>query len=106
MKKIHQEWNNLEKNLPVSLLPYYHSGGLRLNPNLYKNGKVCLSFLNTWTGKGNEVWNPLSSNVFQVLVSIQRTIILILMKEKGMKCGTCCHQTFSKSLFLLRIGTK
>eukprot|EP00253_Pinus_taeda_P016252 PITA_16252 len=56
-------------------LAYYHSGGLRLNPNLYKNGKVCLSLLNTWTGKGNEVWNPLSSTVLQLLVSIQGLVL-------------------------------
>lgn len=59
----------------VLQLAYYHSGGLRLNPNLYKNGKVCLSLLNTWTGKGNEVWNPLSSNVLQLLVSIQGLVL-------------------------------
>ncbi|CAI5931314.1 unnamed protein product [Closterium sp. NIES-65] len=39
----------------------YHSGGLRVNPNLYEDGKVCLSLLNTWGGKGTEVWNPGSS---------------------------------------------
>ena len=34
---------------------HYHSYGLRVNPNLYENGKVCLSLLNTWSGKGSEV---------------------------------------------------
>ena len=56
-------------------LVYYHSGGLRLNPNLYESGKVCLSLLNTWTGKTNEVWNPTSSNVLQILVSIQGLVL-------------------------------
>ncbi|KAF2605827.1 hypothetical protein F2Q68_00043670, partial [Brassica cretica] len=28
---------------------HYHSGGLRINPNLYNCGKVCLSLLGTWT---------------------------------------------------------
>ncbi|KAI5385317.1 hypothetical protein KIW84_072062 [Lathyrus oleraceus] len=35
---------------------HYHSGGLRLNPNLYQCGKVCLSLLGTWhvrRGKGD-----------------------------------------------------
>ncbi|MBD4020678.1 hypothetical protein GUI04_17110, partial [Xanthomonas citri pv. citri] len=50
---------------------YYYSGGLRLNPNLYDCGKVCLSLLNTWTGKGNEKWMPKKSTMLQVLVSIQ-----------------------------------
>uniref|UniRef100_A0A0E0FJ47 UBC core domain-containing protein n=1 Tax=Oryza nivara TaxID=4536 RepID=A0A0E0FJ47_ORYNI len=35
---------------------HYHSGGLRLNPNLYESGKVCLSLLNTWWGTGCEKW--------------------------------------------------
>lgn len=43
----------------------------RLNPNLYENGKVCVSLLGTWVGKGSEVWFPGSSNLLQVLVSIQ-----------------------------------
>lgn len=54
---------------------YYHSGGLRLNPNLYENGKVCLSLLNTWTGKGTEVWDPQESSILQVLVSIQGLVL-------------------------------
>jgi ubiquitin-conjugating enzyme E2 O len=54
---------------------YYYSGGLRLNPNLYECGKVCLSLLNTWTGKGNEKWMPKKSTMLQVLVSIQALIL-------------------------------
>ncbi|KAI5067889.1 hypothetical protein GOP47_0016234 [Adiantum capillus-veneris] len=54
---------------------HYHSGGLRLNPNLYETGKVCLSLLNTWTGKGNEIWHSSSSSVLQVLVSIQGLVL-------------------------------
>ncbi|KAL5227210.1 hypothetical protein ABZP36_015475 [Zizania latifolia] len=54
---------------------YYHSGGLRVNPNLYVDGKVCLSLLNTWTGRGNEVWDPSSSSILQVLVSLQGLVL-------------------------------
>ncbi|CAI0407993.1 unnamed protein product [Linum tenue] len=54
---------------------YYHSGGLRINPNLYEEGKVCLSLLNTWTGRGNEVWDPNSSSILQVLVSLQGLVL-------------------------------
>lgn len=54
---------------------YYHSGGLRVNPNLYVDGKVCLSLLNTWTGRGNEVWDPTSSSILQVLVSLQGLVL-------------------------------
>jgi ubiquitin-conjugating enzyme E2 O len=45
---------------------HFHSFGDRLNPNLYDNGKVCLSLLGTWSGDGIETWNPASSNVLQV----------------------------------------
>ena len=45
----------------------------RLNPNLYEDGKVCVSLLGTWSGKGTEVWT-LHSNLLQVIVSIQGKI--------------------------------
>ncbi|CAJ1957185.1 unnamed protein product [Sphenostylis stenocarpa] len=54
---------------------HYHSGGLRLNPNLYNCGKVCLSLLNTWSGNKNEKWLPGVSTILQVLVSIQGLIL-------------------------------
>ncbi|XVF40495.1 hypothetical protein PTKIN_Ptkin01aG0118000 [Pterospermum kingtungense] len=56
-------------------LVHYHSGGLRLNPNLYESGKVCLSLLNTWTGSDTEVWNPGSSTILQVLLSLQALVL-------------------------------
>ncbi|XP_028767096.1 putative ubiquitin-conjugating enzyme E2 38 [Neltuma alba] len=54
---------------------HYHSGGLRINPNLYQCGKVCLSLLGTWHGKGTENWVPEKSTMLQVLVSIQALIL-------------------------------
>ncbi|XP_043708711.1 probable ubiquitin-conjugating enzyme E2 23 [Telopea speciosissima] len=54
---------------------HYHSGGWRINPNLYEDGKVCLSLLNTWAGRGNEVWDPSSSSILQVLVSLQGLVL-------------------------------
>ena len=32
------------------------SGTVRFNPNLYQNGKVCLSLLGTWSGGVDEQW--------------------------------------------------
>ncbi|XP_002519066.3 probable ubiquitin-conjugating enzyme E2 24 isoform X1 [Ricinus communis] len=55
-------------------LVHYRSGGLRVNPNLYESGKVCLSLLNTWTGTGTEVWSP-ESNILQVLLSLQALVL-------------------------------
>ncbi|CAK0788414.1 unnamed protein product, partial [Prorocentrum cordatum] len=48
----------------------FWSFGENLNPNLYENGKVCLSLLGTWTGRDSETWSPERSNLLQVLVSI------------------------------------
>lgn len=64
---------------------YFHSwegAGLsgRVNPNLYEDGKICLSLLGTWQGdsNNNEAWTPNQSTVLQVLVSI---LGLVLVKE-------------------------
>ena len=48
-------------------------GTFRFNPNLYDNGKVCLSLLGTWSGTGGETWSP-NSTILQVLISIQSLI--------------------------------
>ncbi len=48
------------------------AGRVRFNPNLYNNGKVCLSLLGTWSCPS---WTP-ASTLWQVLVSIQRLIIV------------------------------
>ncbi|KRZ52811.1 putative ubiquitin-conjugating enzyme protein 17 [Trichinella nativa] len=54
-----------------------NSGEVRFNPNLYQDGKVCLSILNTWEGRPEEKWNPYCS-LLQLLVSVQA---LIFVKE-------------------------
>ncbi|XP_071797737.1 (E3-independent) E2 ubiquitin-conjugating enzyme UBE2O-like isoform X2 [Asterias amurensis] len=61
------------KSPPVMHFHAYCSG--RLNPNLYNDGKVCISLLGTWTGKGSEIWTS-KSNLLQVLVSIQGLILV------------------------------
>ena len=48
-------------------------GKFRFNPNLYDNGKVCLSLLGTWSGTGGESWST-ESTILQVLLSIQSLI--------------------------------
>ncbi|KAK3308407.1 uncharacterized protein B0T15DRAFT_392453 [Chaetomium strumarium] len=46
-------------------------GQAHFNPNLYNNGKICLSLLGTWTG---QPWEPGRSTILQILVSIQSMI--------------------------------
>lgn len=61
---------------PTVLLRTTYGGRFRFSPNLYSNGKVCLSLLGTWRGRNkNEEWNPKSSNIWQVLISIQSAIL-------------------------------
>lgn len=59
-----------------------NDGSMRFNPNLYSNGKVCLSILNTWAG---ESWSSCQS-----IHSILFTLITILcdnplLNEPGVK---------------------
>ena len=61
---------------PQVLINTTGGGLIRFNPNLYANGKVCLSLLGTWSGSGGEVWNKQTSSLLQVLVSIQSLILV------------------------------
>ncbi|KAG8928570.1 hypothetical protein FRC02_006721 [Tulasnella sp. 418] len=49
-----------------------NNGRFRFNPNLYADGKVCLSLLGTWSGPG---WISGKSTLLQVLISIQSMIL-------------------------------
>ncbi|KAF3043577.1 hypothetical protein E8E11_000904 [Didymella keratinophila] len=61
---------------------FFHSwtnGNGPVNPNLYEDGKICLSLLGTWhTDERNESWSPAKSTLLQVLVSIMG---LVLVKD-------------------------
>ena len=61
---------------------YFHSWTNnigRINPNLYEDGKVCLSILGTWDSSSTiEGWSPSKSSMLQVLVSI---LGLVLVEE-------------------------
>ena len=91
----------------------YFSFGVRVNPNLYENGKVCLSLLNTWTGKGSEVWTPKTSSLLQVLVSIQGLVLneepyyneAGYEKQVGSAEGAKNASLYNESAFLLSVKT-
>ncbi|KAL8886425.1 MAG: hypothetical protein Q9192_006487 [Flavoplaca navasiana] len=51
-------------------------GKVKFNPNLYANGKVCLSLLGTWPGGPETKWQPHKSTIASVLVSIQAMILV------------------------------
>lgn len=68
-----EEYPNRE---PSVLLHTTGNGQVRFNPNLYDNGKVCLSLLGTWQGQDGEKWNAKTSTFLQVMVSIQSLIFI------------------------------
>ncbi|OQE36903.1 hypothetical protein PENCOP_c011G08683 [Penicillium coprophilum] len=47
-----------------------NKGRTRFGPNLYANGKVCLSILGTWHGSRGEQWSP-AQGLESVMLSIQ-----------------------------------
>ncbi|GIL47684.1 hypothetical protein Vafri_4440 [Volvox africanus] len=65
-------------NDPPVMMVYNTGGGkARYNPNLYADGKVCLSLLGTYnSGHTSEKWNPALSSIYQVLLSIQSQILV------------------------------
>ncbi|KAB2615887.1 ubiquitin-conjugating enzyme E2 25 [Pyrus ussuriensis x Pyrus communis] len=98
-------------NVPPNV--YYHSGGLRLNPNLYNCGKVCLSLLNTWSGNKNEKWLPGVSTMLQVLVSIQGLILNTkpyfnepgYANTNGSAAGEKRSEEYNENTFILSLKT-
>ena len=60
-------------NVPPKVILTTTGGGrIRFNPNLYAEGKVCLSLLGTWKGPG---WHR-KCTLLQVLISIQSLILV------------------------------
>lgn len=61
---------------PLVNLETTGGGTVRFNPNLYNEGKVCLSLLGTWSGTDGENWNKDTSTLLQALISIQSLIFV------------------------------
>ena len=52
-------------------------GRVRFNPNLYEDGKICLSLLGTFHGgHESEKWNPQVSSIYQLVLSIQSQLLV------------------------------
>ena len=62
---------------PQVLLKTTGNGSVRFNPNLYSNGKVCLSLLGTWSGTSGESWNKNTSSLLQVSYARNNNLILL-----------------------------
>ncbi|KAL5282756.1 BIRC6 family protein [Megaselia abdita] len=80
---------------------------VRFNPNLYNDGKVCLSVLNTWHGRPEEKWNAQTSSFLQVLVSIQSLILVPepyfnepgFERSRGTPSGTHSSREYNSNIY-------
>ncbi|OCF77874.1 ubiquitin-conjugating enzyme family protein [Kwoniella mangroviensis CBS 8886] len=75
-----------------------NGGRYRLNPNLYADGKLCLSLLGTWSGPG---WISGHSTLLQVLISIQSLILCEepYTNEPGeLNCQTSASKAYSANV--------
>eukprot|EP01116_Phalansterium_solitarium_P010607 TRINITY_DN2558_c0_g1_i9.p1 TRINITY_DN2558_c0_g1~~TRINITY_DN2558_c0_g1_i9.p1 ORF type:complete len:504 (+),score=0.67 TRINITY_DN2558_c0_g1_i9:291-1802(+) len=95
---------------PLVNLETTGNGTMRFNPNLYGDGKVCLSLLGTWHGDANSKWNSSTSSLFQVLVSIQGLILIdhpyfnepAYEAQRGTKEGVLRSAEYNETI---RLGT-
>ena len=70
--------NGYPKSPPKVKFRTTGAGSVRFNPNLYNEGKVCLSLLGTWGGAKGEEWNADNSTIIQVII-IKLIIIIIII---------------------------
>mmetsp|Transcript_28068 Transcript_28068/g.74049 ORF Transcript_28068/g.74049 Transcript_28068/m.74049 type:complete len:197 (+) Transcript_28068:102-692(+) len=69
-------------------------GKTRFNPNLYADGKVCLSILGTWRGESGEQWSSVQ-NCQSLMVSIQVAHNIII------RCSYCKMYSFFSPLWMI-----
>ncbi|KDQ17329.1 hypothetical protein BOTBODRAFT_30149 [Botryobasidium botryosum FD-172 SS1] len=83
-----------------------NGGKFRFNPNLYADGKVCLSLLGTWEGPG---WIAGKSTLLQVLISIQSMILCDepYLNEPGWAngAGTASSRAYSANVRRMVVHT-
>ncbi|KAH1635577.1 hypothetical protein KXX59_003952 [Aspergillus fumigatus] len=62
---------------PASFFHSWTNGQGKVNPNLYEDGRICLSILGTWPTKSpEESWSPVKSTALQILVSIMGLVLV------------------------------
>jgi len=104
--------SNFPQSPPIAHFLSWTNGNGRVNPNLYEEGKVCLSILGTWSGDRTESWSPTRSSLLQAFVSIQG---LVLVKEpwfcepafeklRGTDEGTVNSRLYSEKAYVLSRG--
>lgn len=97
---------------PIAHFLSWTNGNGRVNPNLYEEGKVCLSILGTWAGERSESWSAARSSLLQAFVSIQG---LVLVKDpyfcepsfermRGTEEGMINSRLYSEKAYVLSRG--
>jgi ubiquitin-conjugating enzyme E2 Z len=73
-----------------------NDGKTRFNPNLYKNGKVCLSLLNTWQGPS---WKPCQT-LRSILISILSNVFVDnpIGNEPSFNKASCENMPYNESI--------
>lgn len=90
---------------------HFHSYGRRINPNLYEDGKVCLSILGTWDGDGVENWDAKNSNLLRLVISLQALVFVDepyyneagYQKQRGTIEGQLNSRMYSETAFLFSL---
>lgn len=67
----------------VRFINRFREGRVRMNPNLYRSGKVCLSILNTWAG---EPWSSC-----QTIRTVLLTLVTVLNEKPLLNEPGICH---------------
>ncbi|KAG0704339.1 hypothetical protein DFH29DRAFT_981464 [Suillus ampliporus] len=104
--------SNFPQSPPIAHFWSWTNGNGRVNPNLYEEGKVCLSILGTWSGDRTETWSAARSSLLQAFVSIQG---LVLVKEpwfcepayeklRGTEEGMVNSRLYSEKAYVLSRG--
>lgn len=87
------------KTPPLCNLITTGNGTVRFNPNLYSNGYVCLSILGTWSGQNTEKWDPKTSNIARILISLSS---LVMNNEVG--CNEPGHENLLSSVDGIKVN--
>ncbi|KAJ9476376.1 putative Ubiquitin-conjugating enzyme E2 2 (putative) [Pseudozyma hubeiensis] len=97
---------------PVAHFHSWTNGHGRVSPNLYEDGKVCLSVLGTWSGVAEENWTPSKSSLLQVFVSIQALVLVrepyftepAYEKLKGKEESKLVSKNYNEKAYILSRG--
>ena len=73
---------------PPAVKFFTNDGNIRFHPNLYRNGKVCLSILNTWNGEPWTACMNINTILLTILSILDKTPLL---HEPGI---TALHKDF------------